>query len=82
MSEEDNEIKAKEKGHSLYLSFIQWLANADIDFSIVKWESGEGVSVYISDREIEIEFYDSGYIDFINTANDDVAKEVKNENCV
>lgn len=74
MNEEQIELKAKEKGRKLYFSLLNWLADAEIDFKVVKFESGDGVSIYIIDRKIEIEFYDSGYIDFINTTNDNVAE--------
>jgi hypothetical protein len=56
------EIREKKRIQELFNELCLWLNKAEKGFLIEYWGSGEGK--HISLDNIEIEFYDTGYIDF------------------
>jgi hypothetical protein len=47
----------------LFDEMCLWLNKAEKEYSIKQWDSGEGKNIVLDN--IEIEFYDTGYVDFV-----------------
>ena len=62
---EDDEIEeqAMKKAQELFNEMCLWLNKAEKEYAVEYWESGEGKNIVLNN--IEIEFYDTGFIDFI-----------------
>ena len=49
IDEEQMEKECEERGKRLFNQMILWLAEAEIDYQVVSWESGEGRDIIIDD---------------------------------
>lgn len=59
--EEQMEKECEENGKRLFNQMIIWLSQAEIDFKVVSWESGEGRDIVIADSSyLSLPYLDDG----------------------